>query len=178
MAADTSTRGSGAGKPISVLFVCLGNICRSPMAEATFRSLTQARPNSRIGTIDSAGTAGYHTLNPPDYRTMATLRKHGINNYEHGARKIAESDFDTFDYIFAMDRSNLRELQRLQQRADAQRGSKTKAQVMLYGAFGGKNRDEVVADPYYGGDDGFEEVYEQVQRFGQAFLSEVVDEKQ
>ncbi|RMZ85378.1 hypothetical protein DV737_g766, partial [Chaetothyriales sp. CBS 132003] len=128
---------SSAANPISVLFVCLGNIYS---------------------------------------RTMDTLSKHGINDYSHRARKISESDFDTFDYIFAMDRSNLRDLQRMQQRAHTRRGTETKAQVMLYGAFGGKNGAEVVGDPYYGGDDGFEEVYEQVCRFGRAFLSEVVGE--
>lgn len=142
------------------------------MAEGVFRSL--AGSHSRIGTIDSAGTGAYHTLEPPDYRTMDTLRKHGIRDYDHGARKIQAEDFRNFDYILAMDASNLRDLQRAQQRVNSA-GEKSKAKIMLFGEFSGKLRAEQVGDPYYGEDDGFEEVYEQVSRFSKRFLHEVLD---
>ena len=86
------------------------------MAEGVFRSLTASNP--RIGEIDSAGTGAYHTLEPPDYRTMQTLRKNGISDYDHGARKVENDDFESFDYVFAMDGHNLRDLQRTQRRLE------------------------------------------------------------
>lgn len=142
------------------------------MAEGVFRFLAGSHPG--IGTIDSAGTGAYNTREPPDYRTMDTLRKHGIRDYDHGARKIQAEDFRSFDYILAMDASNLRDLQRAQQRVNS--GSvKSKAKVMLFGEFSGNSKAEQVGDPYYGEDDGFEEVYEQVSRFSKLFLQEVVD---
>lgn len=151
------------------------------MAEAVFRSLTLSNPH--IGTIDSAGTGAYHTLSPPDPRTTDTLHAHGIRDYDHGARKITVDDFREFDYVFAMDRSNLRDMLRLKGRCDGEKEKEggrggSKAKVMLFGEFGGKNRKgggEEVGDPYYGADDGFEEVYEQVVRFSKGFLREVVD---
>ncbi|KIW27737.1 uncharacterized protein PV07_07447 [Cladophialophora immunda] len=156
---------------ISVLFVCLGNICRSPMAEGVFRSLAKSHP--RIGDIDSAGTGAYHTLDPPDDRTLDTLRRHGITDYDHGARQVRSKDFHEFDYIFAMDAYNFNDLQRLQRRLES-RGQKTKAKVMMFGDFGGRTKGEEVIDPYYGADRGFEAVYEQVTRFSKTFLEEVV----
>jgi low molecular weight phosphotyrosine protein phosphatase len=142
------------------------------MAEGVFRSLAGSHP--RFGTIDSAGTGAYHTLEPPDSRTMDTLRKHGICDYDHSARKIQAEDFRSFDYILAMDASNLRDLQRAQQKVNS--GSiRSKAKVMLFGEFSGNSKAEQVGDPYYGEDDGFEEVYEQVSRFSKRFLQEVVD---
>jgi low molecular weight phosphotyrosine protein phosphatase len=142
------------------------------MAEGVFRSLTKSNP--RIGDIDSAGTGAYHTLEPPDYRTMQTLRKNGISKYDHGARQVAPEDFENFDYVFAMDAHNLRDLLRTQRRVES-KGKKTKAQVMLFGTYGGKSKPEEIVDPYYGADDGFGEVYEQVSRFSNNFLRQVVD---
>jgi low molecular weight phosphotyrosine protein phosphatase len=143
------------------------------MAEGVFRS--HAASHLLIGTIDSAGTGAYHIGDSPDSRTMSTLRKQGITEYEHGARKITDADMKDFDYVFAMDSSNLRDLQRVQRRADA-KGGKSKAKVMLFGEFGGGKgrRREEVEDPYYGGDRGFEVVFEQVTRFSRGFLEEVV----
>ncbi|KAJ5510553.1 Protein-tyrosine phosphatase low molecular weight mammalian [Penicillium expansum] len=187
-------------RPAKVLFVCLGNICRSPMAEGVFRHLAGAHPS--IGEIDSAGTAAYHSLEPPDSRTMSTLRRHKITDYEHAARKVTREDFLTFDYLLAMDKSNLRDLQdvrdsviaTLQRKTDTRPSSKSTrshvdaaigaygadtkvAEVRLFGDFGkgGKLLDrvgsgEVVKDPYYGGANGFEEVYQQVVRFSQNFV--------
>ena len=143
------------------------------MAEGVFRSLT--RNDSRVGNIDSAGTGAYHTLEPPDCRTVETLRKHGISDYDHGARKVENSDFDAFDYIFAMDGHNLRDLQRTQRRLES-KGKKTSARVMLFGTYGGSSKPEEVVEPYYGADDGFGEVYEQVGRFSRNFLKDVVHE--
>lgn len=142
------------------------------MAEGVFRSLAKSSP--RIGKIDSAGTGAYHLLQPPDSRTMETLRKHKITDYDHGARKITEDDMRTFDYIFAMDSSNLYDLQRIQRKADA-KGQKSKAKVMLFGEYSGKKKAEHVEDPYYGADNGFETVYEQVTRFSKNFLAKEVD---
>ncbi|KAK1634007.1 phosphotyrosine protein phosphatase [Colletotrichum phormii] len=157
-------------QPVSVLFVCLGNICRSTMAEGVFRNFAQ-KPQYKglISKVDSCGTAAYHVGDPPDDRTMATLEDHGITDYYHDGRKVSPSDFNKFDYIFAMDRSNLRDLQNLQQRGHTD----SKAQVMLFGEFSGGPRSEVVNDPYYGGDEGFAKAYEQCTRFSTNFLKHV-----
>lgn len=106
-----SPKAGTTAKPVNVLFVCLGNICRSPMADAVFRHVAGSHP--LIGEIDSAGTGAYHSMEPPDPRTMSTLRRHGITDYDHAARMVTKDDFRTFDYILAMDRHNLRDLQRL-----------------------------------------------------------------
>ncbi|KAK4113450.1 phosphotyrosine protein phosphatases I [Canariomyces notabilis] len=159
---------------ISVLFVCLGNICRSTMAEGVFQSLARKPPyKDLIGTIDSCGTGAYHTDEEPDDRTMSTLEAHGITNYVHRARKVRESDFDRFDYIFAMDRSNLEDLKRIQQRKPG-----CKAKVMLFGEYSGTGRAEVISDPYYGGRQGFEKAYEQATRFSKNFLKDVFPDVQ
>jgi low molecular weight phosphotyrosine protein phosphatase len=170
------------------------------MAEGVFRNLAAGNPS--IGEIDSAGTAAYHSLEPPDSRTMSTLRRHKIINYDHAARRVTREDFLTFDYVLAMDKANLRDLldvresviATLQRKTDSRPSSKSTrshvdaaigaygadakiAEVRLFGDFGkgGKLHDrvgggEVVKDPYYGGDNGFEEVYQQVTRFSQSFL--------
>lgn len=145
------------------------------MAEAVFRSLTHSIP--KISHVDSAGTGGYHIGNGPDPRTVATLKDHGISDYEHGARQVQLSDFKDFDYVLAMDRDNLRDLQRLRLRA-ASKGAddgESKGRVMLFGDFGGRKGEEV-DDPYYGANDGFGIAYEQMVRFSKGFLKEVLGE--
>lgn len=142
------------------------------MAEGVFRSM--AKNNPRVGEVDSCGTGAYHTLEPPNYRTMSVLMKNGINDYDHGARQITKEDFNEFDYIFAMDAYNLRDLQKMQRRVES-KGQKCKAQVMLFGEFGGKGRAEEVEDPYYGPDNGFDTVFEQVKRFSVNFLKSIED---
>jgi low molecular weight phosphotyrosine protein phosphatase len=163
------------------------------MAEAVFRSQTNnlslpspsdesqavGPPHPSISRIDSAGTAAYHTLEPPDPRTASTLIAHGIQGYKHGARKVTPDDFDDFDYIFAMDRQNLRNLKAMKDKAQSKKpDGARKADVRLFGEFGGTTSGgEEVADPYYGANNGFEVVYEQVTRFSLAFLDFVVREE-
>ncbi|KAK7543745.1 phosphotyrosine protein phosphatase I superfamily [Phyllosticta citricarpa] len=175
-------------QPVSVLFVCLGNICRSTMAEGVFRSLTQHPRHPLIAEIDSCGTGAYHVGSRPDSRTLSTLNAHGITNYTHRARKFAyPDDFHVFDYIFAMDKENLEDLEELRERREKElkrQGKETEVgnmgKVMLFGAFAGEGRKskqgEVVRDPYYGGNDGFEKAYVQVKRFSENFLRYLEEE--
>jgi len=147
------------------------------MAEGVFRSLAKSHP--RIGEIDSCGTGAYHTLDPPDYRTMSTLEKNEIRDYDHGARQVTKEDFGHFDYMFAMDTGNLRDLEKMQRRLERNDKS-TRAKVMLFGEFAGKDATgktivEEVIDPYYGADNGFDVVYEQVKRLSQNFLQQVTN---
>lgn len=146
------------------------------MAEGVFRHLTNhTRPNAHplIKTIDSCGTGAYHTGEPPDPRTMSVLADHGIkaSYYRHQARKFRNQDFTDFDYIFAMDDSNLSDLEstkrRLIKKGDLKEDQA--AQVMLFGAWGCKGEEEV-GDPYYGARDGFTIAYEQVERFSNGFI--------
>ncbi|KAF2786619.1 phosphotyrosine protein phosphatases I, partial [Melanomma pulvis-pyrius CBS 109.77] len=177
--ADASTMAdTPSPKPVSVLFVCLGNIGRSTMAEGVFQSLTQppAGPSHPlISHIDSCGTGAYHVGDGPDSRTMSTLKDHGITTYRHRARKFHTKDFSEFDYILAMDDDNLEDLLALRAREVKRRkADEGVGTVMLFGAFGGKTRKggrgEEVQDPYYGGRDGFETAYEQSVRFSRAFV--------
>ncbi|KAH7093782.1 low molecular weight phosphotyrosine protein phosphatase-like protein [Paraphoma chrysanthemicola] len=169
-------------KPVSVLFVCLGNICRSTMSEGVFQSITKpaGKPSHPlIANIDSCGTGAYHIGNDPDSRTMSTLRANGITSYRHAARKFQPaSDFANFEYILAMDDDNLEDLLRLRQREVKKQGSEEGVgKVMLFGDFGGKKRrggrGEEVDDPYYGGNDGFTIAYEQAVRFSKAFIEQL-----
>ena len=143
------------------------------MAEAVFRSLTASNP--LISRIDSAGTGAYHTGAAPDSRTMETLEDNGIENYDHAARIVRASDFDDFDYIFAMDKENLEDLLELRRRATGAKGKE--GEVMLFGDFGGRKGEEVV-DPYYGARDGFKIAYEQMVRFSRGFIEQAVTKEQ
>jgi len=142
------------------------------MAEGVFRSV--AKNNPRIGQVDSCGTGAYHELDPPDSRTMETLRRNGITDYDHAARKVTKEDFNNFDYMFAMDSSNLTNLQRMQ-RSIEKKGQKTRAHVVLFGEFNEDGAEEVV-DPYYGADNGFDTVFEQVKRFSTRFLKSLEED--
>ncbi|KRT82851.1 hypothetical protein AMK59_3964 [Oryctes borbonicus] len=123
-----------------VLFVCLGNICRSPIAEAVFLDLIKQRGVQDKWEADSAALGGWHEGNLPDQRAMATLRKHNIS-YSNRARQIDEIDYNTFDYIFGMDENNISNLKR-----DAPEDAKGK--IMLLGDLDPEG-DRIIRDPYY-----------------------------
>jgi len=129
--------------------VCLGNICRSPLAEG----ILQSKVNSNIVSVDSAGTAAYHIGKLPDGRSIEVAQKHGIDITKQRARKFVVKDFDEFDIIFAMDDSNYQNILSLaRNNTDEQ-----KVRMILNETHPTKNLS--VPDPYYGGNEGFENVY-------------------
>lgn len=146
------------------------------MAEAVFRHITQdpANPHPLIGHVDSAGTGAWHIGCNPDPRTTATLDARGIDEYQHAARQVRESDFEEFDYILGMDKENVSNLNFMKNRILHRRSGKEQglAHVGLFGDYGGKhgNKGEEIDDPYYGGNNGFTKAYEQAERFTKAFL--------
>ena len=131
-----------------VLMVCLGNICRSPLAQG----ILSAKVDSDQVFVDSAGTAAYHVGEQPDERSIAIARVNGIDISNQSARKFIKEDFHNFDHIFVMDQSNL---ENVLNQADSQQ-EKNKVQLILSLADGAPNE---VPDPYYGGEEGFELVY-------------------
>lgn len=144
-----------------VLFVCLGNICRSPMAEGIFRDLVTAKNTEDNYLIDSAGTSNWHIGKAPDGRGIATLKAKDIDISGLAARQVTVEDFIQFDYILAMDAQNLSDLQVLEQKAKAQYASENQfAQLSLLLDYKDSNTENPnvsdVPDPYFGAEDGFE----------------------
>lgn len=139
----------------SVLFVCLGNICRSPLAEGVFRHQLAQRSGLEI-EFDSAGTAAYHQGEPPDERMRDVAQRHGVSLEGQRARRVVDEDFDRFDLILAMDAENLRNLRRRAPGGNRER-------IRLFREFDPKGTGDV-PDPYYGGPDGFEEVFDIADR--------------
>ncbi len=134
-----------------ILFVCLGNICRSPLAEGILRDITEKTGRKQDFDIDSAGTGGWHAGDPPDSRSITVAARNGIDISRLRGRKIALSDFTRFDLVLAMDRSNLRNLRSLAPAAAHER-------IHLFSQYAaGKDRD--VPDPYYGDAKDFSDVY-------------------
>jgi protein-tyrosine phosphatase len=152
------------GDKLNVLFVCLGNICRSPLAEGVFRHLVQ---NAGLGDsfhIESAGTSSYHIGDAPDQRTSAVALSRGVR-LSGAARQMTTDDLERFDHIVVMDEENLEAVQRLA------RGRATRAQVQLLREFDEEAAgDLAVPDPYYGGARGFENVHDIVERSCRSLL--------
>jgi protein-tyrosine phosphatase len=142
-----------AGKAPAVLFVCLGNICRSPLAEAAFRAEA-----ARIGLaveVASAGTGNWHMGDPPDPRARAVAKRHGIDIGSYRARQVTRADFERFTHLIALDRQNLAALKAMQPA-----GSTADLSLLLDHVDG--RHGEAVADPYYGGEAEFETTWRDV----------------
>ncbi|XP_036118994.1 low molecular weight phosphotyrosine protein phosphatase isoform X2 [Molossus molossus] len=149
--------------PKSVLFVCLGNICRSPIAEAVFRKLVADQNVSDKWVIDSCAVSDWNLGRAPDARAVSCLGSHGIST-AHRARQITKEDFATFDYILCMDESNLRDLTRKSNQV-----KNSKARIELLGSYD-PQKQVIIEDPYYGNESDFETVYQQCVRCCRAFL--------
>src|SRR5688572_28272834 len=149
---------------MKILFVCLGNICRSPTAEAVVRALAGREFPGLDVEVDSAGTADYHVGEPPDRRTIAAARRRGYELAGLRARQVTVADFSGFDYVLAMDRANLAELGR-------RAGSGT-ARLGLFMDFA-PGDDAEVPDPYYGGIDDFERVLDLCEAAARGLLAEI-----
>lgn len=135
--------------PTKILMVCLGNICRSPLAEGILKSKL---PTDTF-EVDSAGTGGWHAGEHPDKRSILTAKNHRIDISNQRARQFKLADFQNFDYIFAMDNSNYKDIIRLA----PDEASKSKVRLILNELYPGENIP--VPDPYYGEQNGFEQVY-------------------
>jgi protein-tyrosine phosphatase len=148
----------------SVLFVCLGNICRSPTAEGVLRAIAVREfPGLKLD-IDSAGTADFHVGEPPDRRTVAAARSRGYDLAGLRARRVQREDFSRFNFVLAMDRANLAELERLRpQVADAQ--------LALFLEFAAEASELEVPDPYYGGVEDFERVLDLCEMAARGLLA-------
>ncbi|MGQ0578024.1 MAG: low molecular weight protein-tyrosine-phosphatase [Betaproteobacteria bacterium] len=152
--------------PARVLFVCMGNICRSPTAEAVFRHVVVASGLEQKILVDSAGTHGYHLGHPPDLRTQLAAAHRGYNLVNLRARQVREQDFVDFDYIVAMDRDNLSDLRRL---APAEHHRK----LSLFMEYSGAWRGEEVPDPYYGGAQDFKLVLDMAENAAAGLLQHI-----
>lgn len=153
---------------LKVVFVCLGNICRSPMAEGIFQHLVKEAGLKDRFEIDSAGTSGYHDGELADPRMRHTAERHGMKLTSR-SRKFIREDFERFDYIIAMDRSNHRDIEALRD------GSEGDGVVHLMRDFDPEPDSLDVPDPYYGGEDGFEKVYRILRRSCETFLSKLTE---
>lgn len=149
-----------------VLFVCLGNICRSPTAEAVFRDLASRHAAKLAIEVDSAGTHGYHTGSPPDERAIAAARRRGIDMSSLRARVVEAADFERFDLLLAMDEPVYERLRRIAPAGHAGR-------VRLFLEYAPQLSRREIPDPYYGGETGFEEVLDLVEEAARGLLTEL-----
>ncbi len=150
---------------MKVLMVCLGNICRSPLAEGILKE--KFVKNNISGIVDSAGTAAYHAGENPDPRSIDIAKRHGLDISRQIARQFTVEDFDKFDKIFVMDEANYENVIKLARNKD----DIQKVELFLNQAFPKQNLP--VPDPYYGGNDGFENVYQLLNKACDAFIEKI-----
>lgn len=154
-----------------VLFVCLGNICRSPTAHGVFASMVAEQGLGHIVEVDSCGTGGWHVGEPPDARATAEAMKRGYDLSPLRARQLVPGDFQRFDYMLGMDRSNLADIQ-----AMCPEGYKGHAGLFL--SFAPGQRETEVPDPYYGAGSGFTHVLDLVEQASAGLLEDIVRARQ
>ena len=155
--------------PVRILFVCLGNICRSPTSEVVFRAVAAREAPELTLEIDSAGTAAYHVGELPDRRTRQAAARRGYDLSQLRARVVEPGDFEHFDLILAMDRENLRALER---RAPAG----VRERLRLFLEFAPEVGMSEVPDPYYGGPNGFEDVLDLIEAASRGLLEHLRDD--
>lgn len=157
-------------RKVRIYFVCLGNICRSPLAEGIFRHLVKDADLTDAFEIDSAGTGSWHVGERPDRRMQETAHKNGVSLAGQRARQFQAKDLSYYDHIFAMDKNNLHDVLYLDQQD--QFGHK----VRLFREFDPEPGDYQVPDPYYGGRQGFDNVYAIVERTARMLLHRLIEE--
>ncbi len=150
---------------MNILMVCLGNICRSPLAQGILEHKATSKNISIY--VDSAGTSSFHVDEAPDYRSIQVARKYQIDISNQRGRQFTATDFDTFDWIFAMDISNFNNIISLAR----SESDKQKVSLILDVLYPGKNQS--VPDPYYGGQDGFEHVYNLLDKACEKILESI-----
>lgn len=151
---------------VRVLFVCMGNICRSPTAQGVFTKLVMDEGLSHLIEIDSAGTHAYHIGEPPDPRARQTAQRRGIDLSRQRARRAIAEDFEAFDYVLAMDEANHRALSEL-----CPPGFETR--LSLFMDYAPHREQREVPDPYYGGTNGFERVFDMVEEAARGLLAAI-----
>ncbi len=150
-----------------MLFVCMGNICRSPTAHGVFEKLVESKGLSQRIFTDSAGTHAYHLGESPDSRSQAKAREYGVDISHQRAQKVKIEDFEYFDYIIAMDSSNYYDLKQLAP-------SHLQRKIYRFMQFTPDWDSEDVPDPYYGGGDGFENVFKMVEAASKGLLAHIL----
>ncbi|MFV8817360.1 low molecular weight protein-tyrosine-phosphatase [Haliea sp. E17] len=156
-----------SNQPVRVLFVCLGNICRSPTAHGVFEQMVRERGLHERIEIDSCGTGDWHIGHPADRRAAAAAARRGYDLSHLRARQVIPADFDAFDYVLAMDAQNLADL-------EAMRPAHFDGVLSLFLDFAQQVAEREVPDPYYGGEDGFDHVLDLVENASAGLLREIL----
>ena len=155
-------------KPIKILFVCMGNICRSPTAEGVFNKVIQDKGTVNHFIVDSAGTHAYHVGEQSDTRSQQMARSRGIDLSKIRARKVVQSDFEHFDHILAMDSDNYHILL-------TESPEQYRHKIKLFLDYAPERKEKDVPDPYYGGQNGFAHVFDLVEDASKGFYDSVTD---
>lgn len=167
----TSQDDSSSVGPIAVLFVCTGNICRSPTAEAVFRAKVREEGLDHLIEVDSAGTRSYHVGDPPDHRSTAAALKRGYDMTDLRARQLGTYDAERFDHVIAMDRGNYNAIVRTFGSTEV--GERQRATVRMFLEFASGVDEVEVPDPYMGGSEGFERVLDLIEKAADGLLAEL-----
>jgi protein-tyrosine phosphatase len=150
-------------KTTRVLFVCLGNICRSPTAQGVFETLVEQRGLTGVVEVDSCGTGDWHVGSPPDSRAVTAAANRGYDLSRLRARQLQAGDFDVFEYILVMDRTNLEDVRAMCPAA-------YEGHLGLFLSFAGNSAPDDVPDPYYGAGEGFDQVLDLIESASQGLM--------